>query len=78
MEAHVASVEPNDGVRLRGRVFHDHFCLLDGVSGGKFLFGAYAVESYKHCGVNGVCNVEKGAGNTFHACDAAFIKGWCG
>ena len=25
VEAHFASVEPYDGVRLRGRVFHEHF-----------------------------------------------------
>ena len=78
MEAHVASVEPDDGVRLLGRVVHDHFCLLDGVSGGRGLFGAYVVERDKHRGVDGACDVEEVAGDTLHACDAAFIKGWCG
>ena len=34
VEAHVASVEPDDGVRLRGCVVHEHFCLLDGFGGG--------------------------------------------
>ena len=58
VEAHVASVEPDDGVRLCGRVVHDHFCLLDGVSGWRGLIGAYFVEHDKHRGVNGTCNVE--------------------
>ena len=34
VEAHFSSVEPDDGVRLRGCVVHKHFCLLDGVGGG--------------------------------------------
>ena len=33
MESHVASVDPDDGVRLCGHVVHKNFCLLDGVSG---------------------------------------------
>ena len=33
VEAHVATVEPDDGVRLQGRIVHEIFCLLDGVSG---------------------------------------------
>ena len=78
VEAHVVNVEPNDGVRLRGRVFHEHFRLLDGVSGGRGLFGAYVVEREKHRGFDGTCNVEEGADDTLHLCDAAFIKGWCG
>ena len=77
MEAHVASVEPDDGIRLRGRVVHENFCLLDGVSGEQGLFGAYVVDREKNCGVNRTCNLEEGAGNTLHACDAVFIKGWC-
>ena len=58
VEAHVACVEPDDGVRLRGHVVHEHFCLLDGVSGGRGLFSAYAIERKNHCGVDGVCDVE--------------------
>ena len=85
VEAHVASVELDDGVRLRGRIVHENFRLLDGVSGGRGLFGAYVVERDKHCGVDRTCDVEEGAGDTLeegagdtlHACDAAFIKGWC-
>ena len=77
VEAHVASVEADDSVRLHGRVVHEYFRLLDGVSGGQGLFGAYVIERDKHCGVDGRCNVEEGAGDTLHACDAAFIKGWC-
>ena len=53
MESHVASVEPDDGVRLRGRIVHEKFSLLDGVSGGRDLFGAYVIERDKHRGVNG-------------------------
>ena len=34
VEAHVASVELNIGVRLRGFIVHEHFRILDGVSGG--------------------------------------------
>ena len=33
VKAHVASVEPDDGVWLRGCIVYEHFCLLDGVSG---------------------------------------------
>ena len=76
VETHVSSVEPDDSVRLRGRVVHDHFRLLDCVSGGRGVFSAYVVECENNRGVGGACNVEEGAGNNFHACDAAFIKGW--
>ena len=34
VEAHVASVEPDDGVQLCGFVVDEHLCLLDGVGGG--------------------------------------------
>ena len=34
VESHVASVEPDDGVRLRGCVVHEHLFLLDSVGGG--------------------------------------------
>ena len=34
VEAHVASMEPDDGVQLRGYVVHQHICFLDGVGGG--------------------------------------------
>ena len=78
VEANVASVELDDVFQLHGRVVYENFCLLDGVSGGQGLFCAYAVERDKHCGVNGACNVEEGAGNNLHACDDAFIKAWCG
>ena len=57
VEAHVAGVEPDDGVRLHGRVVHEHFCLLDGVSGGQGLFRAYVIECDKHHGVDGACDV---------------------
>ena len=70
VEANVASVGPDDGVRLHGRVVHEHFCLLDGVSGWQSLLGAYFVERDKHCGVDGARNVEEGAGDTLHTCDA--------
>ena len=78
VEAHVASMELDDGVRLHGCVVHEHFCLMDGFSGGQGLFGVYVVESERHCGVDGACDGEEGASDTLHACDAAFIKGWCG
>ena len=78
VDAHAASMEPDDGIQLRGRVFHDHFCLLDGVSGWKILLGAYFVERDKHREVNSTRNIEEGAGDTLQACDAAFIMFWCG
>ena len=34
VESHVASVEPDDGVRLHGCVVHEPLCLLEGVGGG--------------------------------------------
>ena len=76
VEAHVAGVETDDGVWLRVRVVHEHFRILDVVSGGRGLFGAYGVECNKHFEVNGTCNVEEGAGDNLHMCDATFIKGW--
>ena len=78
VEAHIACMEPDTGVRLHVRVVHEHFCLLGGVSGWRVLLGAYFVESDKYRGVDGTCNVEEGAGDTLHTCDAAFIKFWCG
>ena len=78
VEAHIASVEPDEGVRLRGRVVHEHFRLLDVVSGGRGLFGAYVVERDKYRGVEVACGVEEGAGDTLLACDATFVKSWCG
>ena len=58
VEAHVASVEPDDGVRLRGCVFHEHLCLLDGVGGEQSLLGANFVERDKYRGVNGARDLE--------------------
>ena len=78
MEAQVASVEPGDGVWLRGCVFHHHLRFLDGVSGGQSLFGADFVERNKHGGVYGAIDADKGAGDALHACDAAFLKFRCG
>ena len=77
MEAHVASVEPDDGIRLRDCVVHEGFCLMDGIGGGRILIGANFVERDKHCGVDGTRYLEEGAGDTLHACDAKFIKFWC-
>ena len=78
MEAHVASMEPDDRVLLHGRVVHENVCLLDGVSGWRILIGAYFVESDKHCGVDCKHDVEEGSGDTLHTCDASFIEFWCG
>ena len=78
VEAHVTSLETDDGVRLHGHVEHEHFCLLDGVSGWRSLLGTNFVELNKNHGVDGMRNVEEGTSNTLHACDAVFIKFWCG
>ena len=51
MEAHVASVEPDDGVQLRGYGVHEHLCLLGGIGVGQSLLGADFIECDKHCGV---------------------------
>ena len=64
VESHVASLEPDDGVRFHGRVVHEHFCLPDGVSDGRGLFGAYVVERDKHRGVYGAYYVEEGVCDT--------------
>ena len=40
VEAHVASVEPDDGIRLRGCVVNHNIRFIDGVSGGRSLLGA--------------------------------------
>ena len=53
MEAHVASVEPDDSVRLRGCEVRAHLCLLDGVGGWQSLLGGNFIECNKHFGVDG-------------------------
>ena len=78
MEAHVASLEPDDGVRLRDCIVHEHLCLLYGVSGGRSLLGADFIGWDKHCGVDGARDVDKSAGDAFHARDAAFVEFRCG
>ena len=74
VEAHVASVEPDDGVCLCGCVIHEHFCLIDGVGGGRSLLGADLIECDEYCGVDGTRDVEESANNALHARDATFIK----
>ena len=78
VEAHVASVVSDDGVWLPGRVVHENFRLLDGVSGGQGLLGDYVVERNNHRGVKNTCDLEEDARDTLHTCDATFVKGWCG
>ena len=78
MKAHVARVEPYDGVRLCGCVFHDHLCLLDGFGGGRSLLGADFIEYDEHCGVDGARYLEENSGNALHARDSVLIKFWCG
>ena len=78
VEAHIASVEPDDGVRLGGCVVHNHLRFLDVVGGGLSLIGANFVECDEHGGVEGAIDVEKVADDALHARDAAFIKFRCG
>ena len=78
MEAHVASVEPDDGVRLRGCVVHQHLRFLGGVGGGKSFLGADYVERDKHGGFDSARDVDKCSGDALHARDAAFLKFRCG
>ena len=78
VEAHVASVEPEDGVRLHGCIVHEHLCLLDGSGGGQRFLGADFIECDKHCGVDGARDLEKSSGSALHLRDAAFVKFRCG
>ena len=78
VEAHVSSVEPDDGVRLHGCVVHQDLRFLDGVGGGKILLGTDLVQHDEHGGVDGARDAEKGAGDALHARYAAFIKCRCG
>ena len=78
VEAHVASVEPDDGVQLCGCVVHQHICLLDGVCDGRRFLGANFVECDEHGGVDGARYVEEGAGDALHEHDVTFIKFRCG
>ena len=55
--AHIARLEPDDGIWLRGFVVHEHFFLLDGVGGGRSLLGANFVERNEHRGVDGARDV---------------------
>ena len=78
VEAHVANVELDDGVRLRGCVFHENLCLIEGVGGGRSLLGSDFIECDNHCGVDGARYAEESTGNALHVRDAAFIKFRCG
>ena len=78
VEAHVPSVEPDDGVQLRGCAVHQNLRFLDGVGVGRSLLGANLVECDNHGGVDGTRDVEKGSVDDLHAHDAAFIKFRCG
>ena len=78
VEAHVASVEQDDGFQLRGCVVHHHIFLIDAVGGGRSLLGADFVERDKHGGVDGARDAEKGACDALRARDAAFLKFRCG
>ena len=73
VEIHVTSVEPDDGVRLRGCVVHQHLRFLDGVGDGQSLLCADLVECNEHGGFDGARYLQKGAGDAFHARDAAFV-----
>ena len=53
VEKHVASVETDDGVWLCCSVVHQHFPLLDGVSGGQSFLKADFVERDKYGGIDG-------------------------
>ena len=57
VEAHVASMEPDDGVCLRGCIVYEYFCLLGDVGGEGSLLGTNFVERDEHCGVDGARNV---------------------
>ena len=57
VEAHVASVESDGGVQLRGCVVHQNLRFLDGVGGGQSLIGADFVECHDHGGVDGARDV---------------------
>ena len=74
VKSHVDSVEPDDGIQLRGCVVHQNLSFLDGVGGGKRLLGADLVERNKHGGVDGARDVDKGDNDALHARDSAFIK----
>ena len=78
VEAHVASVEPDDSIRFCGCVVHEYLCILGGVGGGRSLLGANFIECDEHCGVDGARDVEESDGDALHARDAAFIDFWCG
>ena len=78
VEAHVASVEPDDGFWLRGCIVHEHLCLLDGVGGGQSLLVINFIDCDKNCGVDDTRDAEEGAGDALHARDATFIKFWWG
>ena len=56
-KAHVDSVEPDDGIRLRGCVVHQHLRFIDGVGGGRSLLGADFVECAKYGGVDSARDV---------------------
>ena len=78
VEAHVASVEPDGSVRLRGCIVHENLCLVGGVGGRRSLLGANFIECDKTCGVDGARDVGESAGNDLYARDDMFVKFRCG
>ena len=53
VETHVVSVKMDDDVWLCGIIVNQQFRLLDGVGGGKILFGDDFVERDEHVGIDG-------------------------
>ena len=70
-------MEPNDGVRLRGCVVHQHLSFIDFVGGGRSLFGANFFERDEHGGIEGARDLEKFAEDSLHTRDAAFLEFRC-
>ena len=53
VETYVASLKTNDGVWLCCSIVHRHFCIIDGVSGGRSFFRVDNVEHDAHGGIDG-------------------------
>ena len=78
VETHIASIKMDYDVWLGGSLAHQHLCLFDGVSGRQIFLRADFVDRNKHGGIDGVRDVDEGAGDALHARDAVFFKIWCG
>lgn len=74
VEAHIAGVVADGGLRIGVCIIHEHFGLAKGSVGGSSLLGGNFIEGNKHSGVNGTGVIQEGAGDGLHTGGTFFVK----